>query len=157
MRSQSSCCVTSALRGQGTHDCVSGSSYLAGMAFESPCTATPSADTNAALIAEYASTLVRVLLEPEKYGLSREVWYALSGDSLLSGRRQHSLAARLGINPQALLWTAVWPAVFGERANAARIRVKLESARADAELTTANSTVQKMVVWHGAQKVYDSY
>ena len=127
-----------------------------GMAAEAPRAA--AAKPAAAVVDEHAADLLRVLLQPEAFGLRRHVCYALSAvDGLRADQLQHSLAARLGIAPETLLWSAVWPAVFGDRAKPAQIRTRLESAGAEAGLSTFNTTVQKATAIYGVLKVLLTY
>ena len=103
------------------------------------------------------ATLLRVLLQPEAFGLDSQVWYSVSyDDGQLDGRLEHSvnhsLAARLDIDP-VMLWTAVWPAAFGDRAKAVQISKRLEAARAQADLLEANTTVNKLASFYGSTRV----
>ena len=113
--------------------------------------ATPVLDTE--VLQQHVATLLRVLLQPEAFGLDSQVWYSVSyDDGQLDGRLEHSLAARLDIDP-VMLWTAVWPAAFGDRAKAVQISKRLEAARAQADLLEANTTVNKLASFYGSTRV----
>ena len=113
--------------------------------------ATPVLDTE--VLQQHVATLLRVLLQPEAFGLDSQVWYSVSyDDGQLDGRLEHSLAARLDIDP-VMLWTAVWPEAFGDRAKAVQISKRLEAARAQADLLEANTTVNKLASFYGSTRV----